>query len=201
VTNLDYAKKNEFYHARVSPKHSTISSEYLLSIMMEARAETYFAAHYLSEVVTTPVLSDLIRLKHFDFLVRRQASLAELQLFKEVAIGEFPSIREVINAGERTFAEFLDLVKHAEKFRTWLDQQTPDANLFHEYQRASTADTWASRLPTKGVRFAIATGIGLLGEAIMPSGFSTAGGVAIGAGDTFFLDKIIKGWRPNQFIE
>jgi hypothetical protein len=123
------------------------------------------------------------------------------QKITTVMLGDLPSIREVINSKERTFAELLNLVKDGTKFRDWLRKQNSDANLLQEYQRAATADTWADKLPTKGVRFVIATGLGLLGEAIAPTGLSTAAGIGIDAGDTFFLDKILKGWRPNQFVE
>lgn len=201
VTNLDYARLNVLYHQRVPVEHSSITTEYLLSFLQDARADTFFAAHYLAEIVTIPTLSDLIRLKHFEFLRSDKDGVSELGLFKEVAIGDFPTIREVVNSGERSFAEFLKLVRDGEKFRTWLHGQNPDANLLREYQIAATADTWANRLPTKGIRFAIATGLGLIGEAFLPTGISTATGAAIGASDTFLLDKIIKGWRPNQFIE
>jgi hypothetical protein len=201
TTSLDYAAINHLYHQRVSPKHSTISSEYLLTFLLDARADTYFAAHYLSEIVTTPALSDLIRIKHFDFLMRQDASLNSQTLFKEIAIGELPSIREVINSKDRTFADFLKLVEDGDKFRAWLRKQNPDANLIQEYQRSALANTWADKLPTKGVRFVIATGLGLLGEAFLPTGISTAAGISIGAGDTFLLDKMLKGWRPNQFVE
>jgi hypothetical protein len=201
VTNLNYSEINGHYHKRIPASHSTISSEYLLSFLQDARADTYFAAHYLSEIVTTPTLSDLIRIKHFDFLMRQSQSAATQELFKEITIGDLPSIREVITSKERTFAEFLSLIEDGSKFRGWLRKQNPDANLIQEYQRTATADTWADKLPTKGVRFIIATGLGLLGEAFMPTGLSTAAGVSIGAGDTFLLDKILKGWRPNQFVE
>ena len=111
ITNLDYVRLNELYHQRVPVQHSSITSEYLQSFLQDARADTYFAAHYLAEIVTLPILSDLIRLKHFEFLRPRENSDSQLELFKEVAIGDFPSIREVINSGERTFPEFLQLVR------------------------------------------------------------------------------------------
>lgn len=201
ATNLDYAKVNEIYHRHVSPQHSSITSAYLLSFIQEARAESYFAAEYLAELVTTSMLGELVRLKHFDFLRRRATSASQIDLFKEIAVGEVPSIREVINSGERSFGEFLKFVKDGDKFRSWLHGQSLDTNLLREYQKAIIAETWASKLPTKGVRFAVATGIGMLGELFAPTGVSTAIGMAAGAADTFALDKIIKGWRPNQFIE
>lgn len=201
VTNLDYGKINALYHERVSPKHSTISTEYLLSFIQDARAETYFAANYSAELVTIPLLSDLIRLKHFEFLRRRDQNQSQIDLFKDVVLDGFPSIREAVNSGAKSFSEFLDLIDEAKNFRSWLQAQNPDANILREYQKASTQNTWADKLPTKGVRFAVATGLGLIGEALMPSGMSIAAGIGVGAADTFLLDKIIKGWRPNQFVE
>jgi hypothetical protein len=35
----------------------------------------------------------------------------------------------------------------------------------------------------------------------MPTGLGTAAGVSVGIADTFYLDRLIKGWRPNLFIE
>ena len=32
-------------------------------------------------------------------------------------------------------------------------------------------------------------------------GIGTAVGLGLGALDTFYLDKLISGWKPNQFIE
>jgi hypothetical protein len=32
-------------------------------------------------------------------------------------------------------------------------------------------------------------------------GRGSLGGIAFSAADTFILDKIIKGWKPHQFIE
>jgi hypothetical protein len=97
ITNLDYIRINELYHQRVPVQHSSITSEYFLSFLQDARADTYFAAHYLAEIVTLPILSDLIRLKHFEFLRPRERNETQLELFKDLAIGDFPSIREVIN--------------------------------------------------------------------------------------------------------
>jgi hypothetical protein len=201
VTNLEYSKINEYYHKRIPASHSSISSEYLLSFLQDARADTYFAAHYLAELVTTPLLSDLIRLKHFEFLMRKTTSDNDLVLFQDVALPNFPSIRDVVNSGERSFSEMLDLIEEAKDFRSWIGSLQVDSNLVAEYLKAATNKTWADRLPTKSVRFAIATGVGLLGELLAPTGISTAIGVSAGATDTFLLDKIVKGWRPNQFIE
>ncbi len=38
-------------------------------------------------------------------------------------------------------------------------------------------------------------------DAIATGGVGTIAGVAIGALDTFYLDQLIQGWKPSQFID
>ena len=57
------------------------------------------------------------------------------------------------------------------------------------------------KLPTKAYRFGFFTGAGLLADIVVPTGFGTAAGVSIGAADSLLIDKLIKGWKPNQFID
>ena len=52
---------------------------------------------------------------------------------------------------------------------------------------------WADNLPPKTLRWLIFTAAGIP--------LSLAAAVGLGAADTFLLDKLIKGWKPNQFIE
>ena len=39
--------------------------------LLDARADTFFAAYYMAEPVTVPVSSEIMRLKHFEFLRRK----------------------------------------------------------------------------------------------------------------------------------
>ena len=200
-TNLDFDAINRVYHRNIPVSHSSISPAYLLVHILDARADLFFAAYYMAELVTAQVYSDIIGIKHFDFLMRRQQNVKEADQFIELSLPDFPTIREAINSGERTFAEFLVLLDKAEKFKKWIQKTNPDAGLVQEYHKAVTAETWADKLPSKGVRFAVATGIGLAAELIAPSGIALASGIGAGAFDTFILDRLLKGWRPNQFIE
>jgi len=157
-TNLDFTKLNEAYHQIVPPTHSSISAEYLLSHIIDAQLDSYFAAHYLAEIVATPVYSQLIRLKHFDFLKRRLANERELNIFQEELLQDVPTLREVINKSERSVADFLKLLDEAERFREWLQNTNADAGLIRSYYQDSIKETWADKLPTKSIRFVIATG-------------------------------------------
>jgi hypothetical protein len=51
----------------------------------------------------------------------------------------------------------------------------------------------ADTLSTKALRWLIFTAAGLP--------LSTLASVGLGAADPFILDKLTKGWKPNQFIE
>ena len=58
------------------------------------------------------------------------------------------------------------------------------------------------KLPTKGFRWLLFTGLGLGADLFGAGGLGKAIGVGIGAVDTFLLDSTLhKGWRPNQFVE
>ncbi|NQU84350.1 MAG: hypothetical protein HQ541_01190, partial [Mariniphaga sp.] len=47
----------------------------------------------------------------------------------------------------------------------------------------------------------IFTGAGIIADAVATRGIGTVIGLGLGALDTFYLDKLISGWKPNQFIE
>jgi hypothetical protein len=200
-TNLDFDEINKHYHRLVSPSHSSITAAYLLTHVIDARLDSHFSAYYMAEIVTTSLLSEIIRLKHFEFLKRRTINVDQIGLFHETVLPDAPTIRETINSGGRNFADFLRLLDNAEKFRGWLQNANVDTSLIRSYYLAATEKTWADCLPTKSVRFVIASGLGALADLAMPTGIGTATGLATGAADSLFLDKLIKGWRPNQFIE
>jgi hypothetical protein len=200
-TDLNYQNLNAIYHLRVPPSHSSLSDALLLGYVVNSRLESYFAAEYMAELATIPLQSRLIRIKQYEFLRARDKSTSTIELFKEIALNDFPLIREAINSGDRSITDFLKLLDQAEKFRSWLGRENPDSELLANYVRVATGQTWADRLPTKTVRWAVATGIGLAVDAALPTGLGTAAGVSVGALDAFYLDRFIKGWRPSHFIE
>jgi len=200
-TNVDFSSVNRIYHRIVPPSHSSMSSEYILAHVIDARVDSYFGAHYMAEIVTTPVLSDIIRLKHFEFLKRRGLNVSQINMFEETVLPDVPTIRETMNSGTRSVSDFLRLLDNADRFRTWLQDTNPDADLVRRYYLAATDKTWAEKLPTKSVRFMVAAGLGLLADVAMPTGFGTPTGLVVGAADSLYLDRLIKGWRPSQFIE
>lgn len=200
-TNLDFDRLNEEYRKSWPGEHSTLTPEFLLTDLLEARAGLHFASLYESDVITTPLSSRIMQLKLQGVIESRLEKVSDIELFQNATIGKGNAIREAINSGERSFEEFLDLLESAAPFKGWLAEQEPDQSLVQDYYSEITAGTWAEKLPGKSFRWVFFTGAGLLLDLAIPTGLGTATGVALSAGDAFLLDKVGKGWKPNQFVE
>lgn len=104
---------------------------------------------------------------------------------------EAPSIRSVINSGERTAVDFLKLYEKSGKFKKWLSNQDPEEDLFVEMIKEKSQDGWLSSTKAKNFRF----GLSALAGAVEP-----ITGFVIGAADAA-LDPLLKRWRPHYFVE
>jgi hypothetical protein len=107
-----------------------------------------------------------------------------------------PSVREVINNGERTPTEFVKLLEKAAPFQKWINEQNPNADLIKEMLREKAKADWLDSLPAKAMRFGLFTGGGFLADLFAPG--ASAG---VSALDNFLLEKLRKNWRPHYFIE
>ena len=136
--------------------------------------------------------TQVIRLKHQELLRRIGIDKTELREFQEIVIDQAPSLREVLNRGERTFSEFLKVLDKSQKFREWTRGVNPDEKLVKAYFRDVASEGWISNLPSKVVRYVL----GSVATAVAP----VAGAVGSFA-DTLVTERILGGWRPSHFIE
>lgn len=201
-TNLDFDEVNSHYHRFVPREHSSISEAYLLALIQEAYESTFFAATLNSEVAVPPI-ERAVQAVAVESIVRRNShSESQIVSFENLTLIGAYSIREAVNSGAVSFIEIVRLLDKAEKFRSWLHKQPAGTELVRAYYKEVVSDTWVERLPGKTTRWCIFTGLGLAADALVPTGgLGTAAGVAVGAVDTFIADKILKGWKPNQFVE
>jgi hypothetical protein len=107
-----------------------------------------------------------------------------------------PSVREVINSGERTPREFIELLGSANSFKKWLNEQNPDKDLIQEMLREKTKTGWLESLPVKLARFGLFSSAGLFLDMAVPSS-----SIALSAVDGFLLSKLANRWRPHFFVE
>jgi hypothetical protein len=192
---------NQEYHKRIPASHSSLSPEYLLNHLLEARGTILMGSRYLGELVVDPATAAVVKLKCVELMRKRDAQVEELDLFQELNLPNAKKLRECINSGERSFADFLKLLEHSEKFKEWLSNRNPDARLLQEYYRAAFADSWINKLGTKTSRWVVATGLVAAVEAFYPTGVAIAAAQGVSLLDATLLERILKGWRPNQFVE
>ena len=159
------------------------------------------AAESGADIISTPAIGAISRLRQSEIIRKQIKNAAEADLFQEVIFNDGQTIRAAINSGRKTFDEFLDLLERAESFKKWIVGVKPDQKLIAQYYREIKSESWLDKLPTKAVRFFVFAGLGALVDVVVPTGLGTAGGLALGATDTFLLDKILKGWSPNQFVQ
>ena len=192
LTDLKFDLINMEYYKSADSSQSPITPEWILSHILDAKVDVDLASRYMSEIITTPILSDIIRIRFDHMLLKRERSQRDISLFQETHLNDARAVREAINSGERGFSDFMVTLRKAPRFKQWLADRNPDSNLLQEYYKAALADSWINKLPVKGLRYIISSVSGLI---------NTAGGLAVGAADAFLADRILKGWRPNQFIE
>jgi len=112
-----------------------------------------------------------------------------------------PSIRNAVNTGQRTIGDVIRLVEKAEKFKDWLKNQKEGADLRNAYLSAVTHIDWAEKFPPRALRWLIfAAASGVTGLVLNPLTGALAG-AALSATDSFLIDRLVKGWKPNQFVD
>lgn len=200
-TNIDFARLNDLYHQIVPPDHSSISEAYVLALLQGAYEATYFAAVLDSEVAVAPV-ERVVQAKAVEAVVRRRThSESQIESFIDLTLTDARAIREAVNSGVVPFVSVVKLLDSADKFRHWLQDQPIEEGLLRAYYQATIKDSWADRLLGKSARWSLFTGLGLAADALGSAPWGTLAGVAISAADSFMADKLIKGWKPHQFVE
>lgn len=189
-TNINFDAINR-KRAQFNPPIGPLTVAHLLSNILDARADFALASFYGGDFVTSSSTSAIIQVKHAELLRRSRLNVDSRQQFTEVVLPDSPSLAEVIDAGERTFDEFLSLLDRATRFKDWLKSVSPDENLIRTYMRDISSEGWIQRLPAKSLRYALALAL----DAANPVASLVAGFV-----DNFLIEKLLGGWRPNHFV-
>lgn len=190
-TDLDFEEVSRISNFR-NPEAGDRNKAHFAGTILDARADIVLASHYGGEFYTSNLTSRIICTKYSELLHRLGIEKNEIREFEEIVIDSGPSIREVINSGERTFDDFLKVLDRAEKFKEFLQGVNPDEKLVKEYWAQVTSEGWVNSLPVKIVRYVLGSAIG----AIEP-----VTGHAYSATDSFLIERILAGWRPNHFVQ
>lgn len=200
-SNLNYDKLNQVYHKYTSPKHSSLSPALLLSHILTTESEIWYAALNSSEIATSKVSSGLMKKKVDHVIDRSLKSSEQLNRFNELVIDEGKTIREAVNSNQIQVDKMIELLKKSKKFKKWIVGVDVNGDLVKSYIEEVTKESFAEKLPTKSVRWGIFTGIGVAVDLLTAGGAGTLIGAGVGTLDSFVVDKLIKGWKPNQFVD
>jgi hypothetical protein len=200
-TNLNFPNLNLRYHERIPPSHSSLSPEFLVNYIFGAREAILISSRHMAELVVDPATTAVVKLRYLELMRKRDRQVEEMDLFQEMHLSEARTVRETINNGERTFDEFLKVLDRAERFKSWLAARNPDQHLLQEYYAEVMKESWLNKLSSKTTRWVIATGLGLAVESLYPTGAAITAAQGVSLFDATMLDKILKGWRPNQFVD
>lgn len=158
-------------------------------------------AQISSEVAVYPRQADVISARLEPMLKEYSRQQKEVAAYQEFVLDDSRAIREAINSGARSLDELVVVLERARKFKEWLTDLSEDTNLIKQYHKDVTSDSWIDKLPNKSARWVLFTGAGVGLDAAGSGGVGTATGVALSALDTFFLDQLLRGWKPHKFVE
>lgn len=201
ATNINFLALNKIYHKYTPPSHSTINSALILSHTLNVESELFFSSNNLSEIATSGLSSNLISHKINYLLEKSIKSSKKIQDFQGFIFDDAKALREAINKNQIDLDDLIDVLKKSQKFKKWILGVEPDQDLIKSYYAEVTKKTIVDKLPGKSARWGIFTGAGIIADAVATGGIGTVIGLGLGALDTFYLDKLISGWKPNQFVE
>ena len=189
--NIDLEAINS-RRAAANPPEEPLTIAFLLGKLQDARADIAMAAHYGGDFFTSADTSAVVRLRHEVLLQRTGSNAKSLTSFKEIALPDMPTLGEVIDSGERSFRDFLNLLDRASRFKDWIKSANPDLGLAREYLHSVSKQDWIQTPKLRGIRYVLTLAL----DATNP-----LAGLAAGFADNFLVEKLLGGWKPNHFIQ
>jgi hypothetical protein len=201
TSNIDFDAADADYRETSNVADKTITPAYILSAISDTRRDLIVASEFGSEFALGPAPSAIAACRFVGLLKRANQGRDRIEVFQEDVLEGLPSIRDAVNFGGKKYSDVVRLVEKAAQFKGWVQDQKEDEDLRKGYIRDLTHIDWANKLPAKALRWLIFTSTGIALSALTDPIIGTIGVVGLGAADTFLLDKIVKGWTPNQFID
>jgi hypothetical protein len=167
----------------------------ILTSVQDYAVDLYLSHAHSADIVTAPEVSEIATTRLDLSLQRAKIHNDQISAFEEMVFNEAHGFADAVNDGLISFAEALKVIDQSRRFRTWTRGLAPDADLIHEYHRAVAKDTILKNVPNSIARFAFFNGAGMVADFMVPGT-----GLVASAIDTFVVERILGGWRPNVFV-
>ncbi|TGK06309.1 hypothetical protein EHO58_08095 [Leptospira selangorensis] len=200
-TNLDYIAINELYHAQIPPSHSSISNSQLLSHILFTRDNINLTTELGSDLFIDPINSKILERRVEYILDKVRRSKHEISHFQDHVFNNSKAIRESVNSGLVPFDKIVEIAEKGIKFKDWVKDKPIEHGLLKSYIDDVTRVDIIDKFPSKAIRFSFFTGLGEIIETLNPGGLGTELGISLNALDSFLFDRILKGWKPNSYID
>jgi hypothetical protein len=200
-TNIDFDAADALFAKRAHGERENINASQLLVNIANTRRDLIIGSQFGSEFALSPAQALVATCKFSQVLRKANAGLQSAELFQDEVVEGIPRIKDIVNSGERGFSHVIRLVESADDFKKWLKKNGGDESLRRAYLRDVSHLDWADKMPPKTLRFLLFAGtsavVGFLTNPIV----GAVAGTALSASDYFLLDRFLKGWKPNQFVE
>lgn len=197
-TDFDFDVANTFYQRVLDARFDKAA---VLIGVFAGLADLRTAACFSDEMAVSPAAVVIAEMKLANLLSKGRQSAENVRAFQEWTCDDGRAIREAVNAKHKSFDDILQLVETAARFKDWLAKHEDSADLRKEYLKAVSRSSWADKLPPKAVRILLFTAAGVgLSSITTPVG-GAAASLGLNILDSFFADRLLKGWKPDQFVE
>lgn len=168
----------------------------ILNSIQDYAIDLYLSSSFSADILTTPSVEQVAAARLDLSLQRAIRSAEQISAFEEMVFEAAHGFSSAFNKGLIDLREALKIIDEARRFRTWTRGLAPDANLLAEYHKAIMLDTPLKRFPMNILRFALFNFGGMASDAVVMPG----SGTALSAIDTFVVERLMGGWRPNVFV-
>ncbi len=191
----------ELRRVLVVPRETPIGFADLMALYLHARTQMASCALHGCDFDADEMVSRVFRSRLNEVVQKVAKSQDGIQLFQENTFPDGRRISEAIDHGHRSMKDFLLVLEKAKKFKKFLHQIQGDPSLIREYIASNSSAGWLENLPAKHARFVLFTGGGFLFDILGGAGVGTLAALGLSAFDTYLLEKIVRNWRPNQFVD
>ena len=122
--NVNFSEANESYQKHVPSGFGELTPAYLMLQILETRRDLMIGSRQHSDFALAPARAAAASSKFAELLMAAETGTKAAELFQEEVIDGLPSIKEVVNSGDKTFADVISLIEKAEKFKAWGGQKT-----------------------------------------------------------------------------